>query len=111
MLIKSKLLTLVATSALAVAAYTGSAVAVTAEIDDLQADPCGQNPDLPQCQPDDDGDGHDFVPDLDFCFSIEPEEDCVPSQDPGPGEDGGDDGGVPTADPADPVAGTPNFTG
>jgi hypothetical protein len=108
MLIKSKLLALVATSTLAVAAFTGT---VGAEIDDLQADPCGQNPDLPQCQPDDDGNGHDFVPDLDFCFTLQPEEDCVPSQDPGPGEDGGDGGVVPTADPADPVSGTPNFTG
>jgi hypothetical protein len=49
------------------------------------------------------------VPDLDFCFSLEPEEDCVPSGNPGEG--GGDGGGVPTADPADPVSGTPNFTG
>ncbi len=117
MLRTSKLLTLVAGASLALSAFAGTAGAAGPAdnpVDDIQNNPCAGNPDLPVCQgdpdPDDDGPTVD-QPDLDWCFSIAPEEDCASTDDEDPGEEPEGGGEVPTADPADAVSGSPNFTG
>jgi hypothetical protein len=116
MLRRSQLLTVVAGAGLVFSAFTGAAGAVDTPFDDLTNDPCAQNHDLPQCQggDDDPDDGPGFVPDLDWCFSLTPEDDCAPSgDDPDPEDPDGGDGGhdVPVAEPADVVNAAPNFTG
>jgi hypothetical protein len=114
MLRRSQLLTVVAGAGLVFSAFTGVAGAIDTPVDDLTIDPCVHNHDLPQCQggDDDPDDGPGFVPDLDWCFSLTPEDDCAPSGDGEPEvPDGGDGDDVPVAEPADAVTAAPNFTG
>jgi hypothetical protein len=99
------------TTLAAVSGFAGAAGAVD-PLDELGQDPCVQNPDWAQCQgDDDDDDGGVDLPDLDWCFSLDPA-DCtsVEGESEEPDVDEPDDG-IPSADPADTVSGSPNFTG
>jgi hypothetical protein len=110
MLLTSRMLAAVAATALAVGGFAGAAGAIDT-IDDITSDPCAQNQELPQCHGDDDDDPGVDLPDLDWCFSLDPA-DCTSvegdTEDPEV-DDPEDD--IPSAHPADPVSGSPNFTG
>jgi hypothetical protein len=109
MLTKSRVLTLVAGAGLAFTAFAGTAGAIDTVDDEIANNPCAQHHDQPQCQgsdePDDPGFHNDDLP---WCFSLDPATDCA---DPPDGEPEPDDDDIPSADPADAVAGAPTFTG
>ena len=105
----TRLLALLAGTTLVVSVFTGTAGAAgpVSGPDEITNNPCAGNPDLPACQGDDDDTIN--VPDLDFCFSLDIE-DCAPDEtEPTPEPNPDDD--IPSADPADTVASSPNFTG
>ena len=104
-----RLLALLAGTTLAVSAFAGTAGAAGPVVgpDEITNNPCAGNPDLPACQGDDDPDPGIDVPDLDWCFSLDIA-DCSNADEPEPPADDDD---IPSADPADSVTSSPNFTG